>query len=303
MDAINFTAIDFETANSKRSSACSIGMAKVRNGVVVEHFYRLLRPVTGDFQPINISIHGITPDQVESCPTLVEAWDEIEAFIGGDVLVAHNVSFEQSVINQSFAAEGLRLPNLDYLCTLYMTRLNHPNRQGYRLPDVCKDLLGYPVNHHNALEDAIACAELGILNISKFREQSPRSLIEVLYTTPVRQKQDWKKEKGYKPSKEELDPSHPFYLKTVVVTGELRSMSKERAATALVNCGAVWSETVTKKTEFLILGDQQIQMQKYGKPSNKLLKAREYNSTGASIEILEEEMFLVMVEAGVDELV
>lgn len=301
MDSINFTAIDFETANSKRTSACSIGMAKVRKGQVVEHYYRLLRPEVGDFHPMNISIHGITPEQVADSPTLSELWHEIEAFIDGDVLVAHSVSFEQSVINQTMQAVGQDIPRLDYLCTLYMSRLNYPGRKGYRLPDVCKDCLGYPVNHHHALEDAIACAELGIHNISRFREQDPRSLIGVLYVTPVSQKQDWKKAQGYKPPKEELDPNHPFFLKTVVITGELSSMSREKAARSLADVGAIWSDRVTKSIDFLVLGDQAQQLAKFGKPSNKLIKAEGYNALGCEIEIIDEVDFLEMVMGVQDE--
>lgn len=220
---MNFTAIDFETANNKRTSACSIGMAKVRDGKVVDTFYELITPVPNEFNYINTSIHGITPEMVAGVPTMLELWDKIDAFIGGDVLVAHNVTFEQSVINQLFQHHGREIPDLDYLCTLYMSRVNYPRRMGYKLDDLCKDLLGREVNHHHALEDAVACAELGVHHIGMFREQDPRALISVLYDIPVRYKKEWQKLKGIKPSSEELDPSHPLFGKNVVITGVLHS--------------------------------------------------------------------------------
>jgi DNA polymerase-3 subunit epsilon len=125
---MDFVAIDFETANPKRTSACSIGMARVRGGVIVETFYELIKPVPVDFNYINISIHGITPEMVDSKPTFAELWSEIHSFIGDDVLVAHNVSFEQSVINQTLLQNGHQVPNFDYLCTLYMTMVRKENK-------------------------------------------------------------------------------------------------------------------------------------------------------------------------------
>ena len=79
---MDFVSIDFETANAKRASACSIGMARVRNGEIVETFYELIKPEPFDFNYINISIHGITPEMVDTKPTFVELWARINSFVG-----------------------------------------------------------------------------------------------------------------------------------------------------------------------------------------------------------------------------
>lgn len=292
---MDFTAIDFETANSKRTSACSIGMAKVRNGKVVDTYYELLRPVPDEFHYVNMAVHGITPDQVAGKPTLIERWDEVAGFIGDDVLVAHSVSFEQSVINQSFLLHGLDIPGLDYLCTLYMSRVNYPQRLGYKLDDVCKDLLGRKVNHHHALEDAVACAELAVHHISKFREQNVRELIKVLYVTPVRVKNDWQKLKGIKPTTEELNPGHPLFGKLVVFTGNLDTMSRESAVQRLVDSGGVYQDGVTKATDYLVVGDREFQKAKFGQESSKYQAALKYNAMGRDIQILEEVDFVELL--------
>ena len=292
---MNFTAIDFETANAKRVSACSIGMARVREGKIVDTFYELIRPEVMDFNYINVSIHGITAEMVKDAPTFLELYPEICEFIDGDVLVAHNVSFEQSVINQVLTQGGMELPDFDYLCTLYMSKVNYPRRLGYKLDDVCKDLLGKKVNHHNALEDAVACAELAVHHIAKFENPDLRRLMGALYLTPQKKSEDWKKLTGIKPSKEELDSNHPYFDKRFVVTGVLQTFSREKAVQLIVDCGGVYQSSITKKTDFLIVGDEEYQLHQYGKRSTKSLKAEAFNQQGSMIGIVRELEFLQSV--------
>jgi DNA polymerase-3 subunit epsilon len=173
-----------------------------------------------------------------------------------------------------------------------MTKVNHPKRIGYKLDDICKDLLGKNVNHHNALEDAIACAELAVYNISKFPEQPLRELMEALYVVPQKEKIEWKKLTGIKPSREELDPDHPYFSKKIVLTGVLRSFSRERAVQMIVDCGGIYQEAVTKGTDFLVVGDEDYQMLQYGNKSKKARKVHEYNDKGANIKIIREDEFL-----------
>ena len=65
----DFVSIDFETANSRYDSACSIGLAAVRDMAVVDTFYSLIN-YDGNFLPANISIHGIHPKDVISAPII-----------------------------------------------------------------------------------------------------------------------------------------------------------------------------------------------------------------------------------------
>ncbi len=292
---MNFTAIDFETANPKRTSACSIGMAKVRDGKIVDTFYELLKPYPEDFHYINTSIHGITPEMVANSKTLLDLWDEIGRFIDGDVLVAHNVSFEQSVINQYMLEHQMPTPDFDYLCTLYMSKVRYPRRVGYKLDDVCKDILGRTVNHHHALEDAIACAELAAHLIEGFPKQPLKELMGALYVTPQREKNEWKKLTGIKPTREELDPHHPFFDQRIVITGVLSTMSRERAVQLLVDCGGLYQDTLTKSTNYLLIGDEEKQIALFGSKSVKAKKAEEYNAKGSNIQILNEQEFMKLI--------
>lgn len=56
---MDFTAIDFETANASRASICAVGLVRVENGEAVEQFHRLVNPQCS-FNFYNTAVHGIT---------------------------------------------------------------------------------------------------------------------------------------------------------------------------------------------------------------------------------------------------
>ena len=159
---LDFTAIDFETANGFRGSPCAVGLTKVRGGVVVEEASWLMRPPENHdrFDHHNVRIHGIRPDQVAGLPRFGELFPEIGAFIGGDVLAAHNAAFDLGVIRSGLEVSGLPGPAYDYVCTVMLSRRCY-SLVSNSLPYAAEEA-GVPlVNHHDAAEDARACA--GIL--------------------------------------------------------------------------------------------------------------------------------------------
>src|SRR5690606_10598335 len=118
--ALDFTAIDFETANSHSASACSVGLVKVRDGVVVDQAGWLIRPPLGydSFNEWNTRIHGITPADVVESLLWSEQLPDLVAFADGDPLVAHNAGFDMGVIKSACAASYLECPDFSYLCSL-----------------------------------------------------------------------------------------------------------------------------------------------------------------------------------------
>ncbi len=159
---MDFTAIDFETANGFRGSPCAVGLSKVRGGVVVEEASWLMRPPENHdrFDHHNVRIHGIRPEQVAGLPRFGELFPEIGAFIGGDVLAAHNAAFDLGVIRSGLEVSGLAGPAYDYVCTVMLSRRCY-SLVSNSLPYAAEEA-GVPlVNHHDAAEDARACA--GIL--------------------------------------------------------------------------------------------------------------------------------------------
>ncbi|MGO1883802.1 MAG: exonuclease domain-containing protein [Citricoccus sp.] len=157
--ALDFTALDFETANGFRGSPCSVGLVRVRDGRPVERVHWLMRPPAGfdRFDPRNVGIHGITPEQVAGAPRFAEVFDDLADFIGTDPLVAHNAGFDMGVIESALEVSGRDIPRLDYACSLVMARSTY-DLASYALPMAAAEA-GHPlVNHHDALADAEACA-------------------------------------------------------------------------------------------------------------------------------------------------
>ena len=161
--ALDFTAIDFETANPSNASACAVGLVKVRGGEVVAQTGWLIQPPAGHdrFFELNTRIHGITAADVIGAPTWTGQLAAMDAFIGGDVLVAHNAGFDMAVIKRACEATGDDCPPYRYACSLQVARKVY-QLESYRLPFVAAEAGFSEFAHHNATADALACAHVMI---------------------------------------------------------------------------------------------------------------------------------------------
>ncbi|MGH3690973.1 MAG: 3'-5' exonuclease [Microbacterium sp.] len=160
---LDFTAIDFETANSSPASACSVGLVRVRDGEVVATTGWLIQPPPGhdEFQEWNVRIHGIQPEDVLSAATWVDQFDRLCAFAGADVLVAHNAGFDLNVLRRASEATGQLCPPYRSLCSLQVARKTY-TLDSYRLPIAAAAAGFEEFSHHDALADARACAQIVI---------------------------------------------------------------------------------------------------------------------------------------------
>lgn len=159
----SFIGIDFETANAKRISPCSIGLVKVVDNIIVDAFYSLIDPETTDWSDIAYSIHGIAPEHVKGWPNFEKIWNEsISPFIeGSDFLVGHNVkSVEKNIINQCSDRYNMSRPDIKYRCSMKLAKQVYSLKPA-GLGPVCK-VFGIDLSHHNALSDALASARLVI---------------------------------------------------------------------------------------------------------------------------------------------
>jgi len=155
-----YAALDFETATYARSSACALAIVTVGDdGRVEDGFIRTIRPPTDEFRFTHI--HGLTWDDVASSPTFAELWPEIAAIIAPcDFLVAHNAPFDKGVLNACCAHYGIDTPDKRWSCTVRAAR------EAWDLPnhklDTVSAHLGIPLDHHEALSDARACARIAV---------------------------------------------------------------------------------------------------------------------------------------------
>jgi DNA polymerase-3 subunit epsilon len=160
---LDFTAIDFETANSSAASACAVGLVRVRAGRVVARAGWLIRPPAGhdEFAPFNTGIHGIRAADVIRAKGWAEQLGDLCAFAGADVLIAHNAGFDMNVLRRASAATGDECPPYRYACSLQIARKTY-TLASYRLPFVAAEAGFSGFAHHDATADAEACARIVI---------------------------------------------------------------------------------------------------------------------------------------------
>jgi DNA polymerase-3 subunit epsilon len=161
-DALDaFTAVDVETPNRYSRSICSIGIVRVDGDGDPVRLHYLVNPCD-EFDAANIAIHGIRPNDVENEPSLYDLWPKIEPYFTECLLVAHNALFDLPVIRKALLRENLSAENWKYVCTLETSRKHIPKAAfgSHRLNDLCAGLNIPLEHHHNALDDAVACANL-----------------------------------------------------------------------------------------------------------------------------------------------
>lgn len=160
---LDFTAIDFETANSSNASACAVGLARVRDGRVVATAGWLIQPPPGHdrFFELNTRIHGLRAEDVVHAKTWSEQLDDLAGFAGADVLVAHNAGFDMMVLRRACEATGDQYPPYNYVCSLQVARKLY-DLASYRLPSVAAAAGFIDFAHHDATADALACAHIMI---------------------------------------------------------------------------------------------------------------------------------------------
>ena len=158
-----YVVVDVETTGGRGENhrVTEIGAVKVRGGQVVDRFQTLLNPQRS-IPPNIIRLTGISPAMVETAPYFADVADEFEAFMQDAIFVAHNVEFDYGFIAAEFRRIGrpFRYPKL---CTCASMRRLYPGHRSYSLASLCR---AYDIplkQHHRALCDAEAAAELLLL--------------------------------------------------------------------------------------------------------------------------------------------
>ncbi|QBN20539.1 3'-5' exonuclease [Flavobacterium nackdongense] len=155
----NFTAIDFETASGYRNSICQVGLVRVENGIITKEVNLLVQPPNNYYWNHFTDIHGIAAKDTINAPTFYQVWQQIVPYIENQNVIAHNgFGFDFPVLDKTLLHYGLLIPDYNKFCTYKIYR--------YNLADLCQEH-HIPLNHHDALSDARACAELYLKYLSK----------------------------------------------------------------------------------------------------------------------------------------
>jgi DNA polymerase-3 subunit epsilon len=155
---MRFVSIDFETANEKRFSPCAVGIVIADAYGIADEYYSLINPLM-DFSPYNIQVHGITERDVADAPTFPEIWETLKIYLDNNLVIAHNANFDMSVLRNTLDHYSLAYPEMDYLCTVNISRKIWPELYNHKLNTVAAyhDIV---FDHHQALDDARAAAKI-----------------------------------------------------------------------------------------------------------------------------------------------
>lgn len=155
-----FVAIDFETADHGPDSACAVGLVRVERGRVTRRVRQLIKPPRA--RMLFTHIHGITLGEVLDKPTFEQAWPLLaDVLDGAAFLAAHNAGFDRGVLRACCNRAGLEAPELPWVCSVLQARRTlgiYPAHLGH-----VAQVLKIPLNHHEALSDAEACARIVML--------------------------------------------------------------------------------------------------------------------------------------------
>jgi DNA polymerase III epsilon subunit-like protein len=300
----SWVAIDFETA-SVRGTPCSVALVEVVDGLVGESTSWLIRPPIFEFSPFNVALHGITPVMCRDAPDWPSSLVRMEEFRAGRPLLAHNAAFDVGVIRDACSLTGTSWPDLTYACSLVVGRRIWPGLTSYSLPFLASHLGVYGTNHHDAAVDAEMAARIGILGIAATSTRTLSGMVASVnalmgsishdewsgcHLTDIRAAIPTEPSPGSVPRED-----HPLFGKTVSFTGAL-TIPRREAMQAVVDCGGIASRSVTKKTEVLVTGFQDLTRLAEGvSESAKLRKAQELVAKGLPIEIVGESDFVKML--------
>lgn len=178
---INFTAIDFETANA--NIPCEIGVSVVRDGSIVETRSWYIKPSC--FPYMNMwcqRVHGISNEMLADADTFDSVWyNHLKPYIQKELLIAHNAPFDIGVLKASLDNYQITYPEIKYLCSCQVSRNVWQDLPHHSLGFLC-DEMGIYFTHHRAGADAEACAKLVLKAAHTLGANSVEELAELSRT-------------------------------------------------------------------------------------------------------------------------
>lgn len=293
-----YVVLDLETTgvNHKTDAIIEVAAVKYEYGEETDIFEQLVNPLQIIPEEV-IIITGITNEDVQSAPQIAEVLPQLMDFLGDLPIVAHNAPFDKSFLLDAYKQSGLEFKN-PVIDTLKLARKAFPTLESHALENLKRILnLQSEVSiSHRALPDVYTAAELyrrcnEELRNSKIDDSVRDEPEENDFLFPERKKRKPSKfEKmpikigDIVPTVEKIEENNPLFGKSIVFTGDYQ-MSREEAMQLAINCGAIVKSSVSRKTDFLVIGS--------GGPHSKERTARELNDNGkANIKFLTEEELL-----------
>lgn len=279
----NYVVIDIETTglDPARDSIIELGAVRFRGDKSVSEFSTLINPGFEIDEYIS-DLTGISNDMLSSAPSLDQQLPAYLGYIGSDIIVGHNVNFDINFLYDFAEFYGLSPVSNDFVDTMRLSRRLFKEYKHHRLKDL---VIRFGINveqEHRAIFDCNAAAA-AYQYMKEYMQQNDMRFNSFHYDTV--------RASDIVPSTDVFNEEHPFYGKVCVFTGTLQRMIRSEAMQAVVNLGGICADSVTKRTNYLILGNNDYCPTIKDGKSTKQKKAEHYKLAGQDIEILSEDVF------------
>lgn len=264
----DYCVLDTETTglSAYYDEIIEIGILRVRNNEIVDRYDQLIEP-NFDIDDFITALTGITNEMLKDMPSIDSVKTDVLSFIGDDIILGHNTSFDMRFLNEGFKEQ---LSN-QYMDTMQFARKLYPELKHHRLSDLT-DYLGLHNNEHRALSDCVSTKEL--YDAVKASMAEKNLVIEDLWKTSGSHGGKGIDVKEIKPTEVVINRDGFFYNRHVVFTGKLEKMLRKDAMQIVVNLGGVLDNSVNKQTNYLILGDNDYNAILKGEKSSKHKKQK-----------------------------
>ncbi len=284
----DYTVVDIETTGlcPAANEIVEIGALKIQQGEIIKEYSQLVKPKF-EIPEFITQINGISNDMVKNAPPISAVINDFYDFVEEDIIVGFCPSFDINFLYDACLEQGLYLVN-DYIDVRKIAKIILPDfkektRRRYKL----KNLVWYfkfGKQEHRALSDCVYTKML----YDKLNEIADLQNINYEYIPKRR-------EFNVKEIKRQNTDITLFQGEKFVFTGTLKYMTRKEAMQYVVNYGGAIGKSLTKDTDYLVMGTQDYS-QITGNKSRKQLQAEKFITQGEDINIITEDVFYDMIK-------
>lgn len=291
------TGLDYECCEIIEVSAL-----KYRNGQLVDKFASLMQPepyeITTDNDELMLEyveefitqLTGITNEMLATAPKPAEVLPALLDFLGDSLLIGHNVSFDVNFLYDSAELNLGRFLTNDFIDTMRIARKLFPDLKHHRLKDISAACGVTPSGAHRAESDCLttaACYEsMRTMILAEQTEDEFARRFSKSYSNAL---------KGIHATTDDIDDTNPIYGKVVVFTGAMTTMTRKEGFQSVANLGGIPQDSITKKTNYLVIGNEEFASCVKNGKTKKMQKAESYQAKGEEISIISETAFFDML--------
>lgn len=285
-----YVVLDLETTGLDPSyeEIIEIAAIKISNGVKVSEFATLVKPEDNIDEYIT-QLTGITNDMVKDAPNIEKVLLELKEFLGDSVIVAHNANFDINFLYDNYMVSLNEPFTNDFIDTMRISKKLYKEIR-HRLIDLA-NFFSIPLEvQHRAMADCNTTFKIyeHMRNHCRNNNVDLKSLFRSSHGKSFNLKE-------FKPESHEFDVSHPVYGMAVCFTGTLEKYQRKDLLQIVANLGGIPTDSVTRNTNVLVIGNNDYCSTIKDGKSNKQKKAEKLILEGHDLIVISERSFYDMI--------